>query len=1226
MARMFKDRKFKEYNFRGNSAPREELLPDLVQPLPDHPDVEPPDVEPPDVEPPDVNSDHEGASKTFTSSALSSPSESDSPGGEVTHLLRQASATPTRPTIRPIVFKKRRGVSITGGPHAPSSDVTTGRGRRSTRIKAPRAQFPKKGRVQELKDKGRDQDGDALEPTPLEHLPPFIKEIQILDEKEQAQASVEAEVAIEELANEINLAASFDFKDPLVSSSAQLAQPAQPAHPAHPTRPAEGLPSIASVVDSALDLTLSPPQELNSRGAGVKMETRIAEETWAPSPSSPSPSLSAPAVVSSTPLDSPRVDIEIASADEAQPIEDPESTLLDAEDPPLLLVDRLMPLPVHREPKTLIAPANRGAHPTKPASERSPVPSLPPSPLNAPEPQKGDVVGDDEIKLIQLLNSISGVASWKGLHPTHGEVVIKLAQPEVFSDNPMMWQFDAEIQLHALQQIEHSVIQRALDWGEDHRLQCWFAVMEWIEGPSLADVLKRGPLRTAQGRDLFLSLGEGMAICHRQGVIHRKIQPSHIILTKEGPRLISFQWAGQGEGVDLQRKQQGAYQALGHRPKFLAPEWLDNAQITSAADIYALGATLLSALAPQGQTWRDAPASLQIAIAGALFMDPESRSDANTFALDLRQGDEKYTYQSSSSDPPLSIKLYEVVSKIREDELGWHLIGRPPKGTQGAQEPPDLNPWGQLDEIVEAVERAKRFQPTNEFVGDRPLDRGTSPKEREAILAQRAEALKANQEQLELLQRQLNRREEEQKWKEEAIRATETQLIQREAGLQEEDQRLKALREALETREEEANRRLDEAKRLEEEAIERHQEAQRIEAEAQRLMAEARVLQQSLEAAEEAHIQSMALSEAQLVADMERRHAASAETERERIKAEALRLIETRDQAQETARLERARLEAEEEVKAMTETDERKALEEAYLQEQREAQQLREEQQQKNNGAFRQVIESKKPKIPPPKESEVSEVFIDDLCWRLRFCPPGSAWVGSSDGEGRIEERPRHRVMITKGFWFSEAPITQAMWSTLMDDNPSQHLGGDRPVEGVTWLEAALFCNALSDAQGLDPAYLIEEGRQPIVEWAPDATGYRLPTESEWEYAARAGQRGQRHQYSGGNELDEAGWYSKNASGESAPVGLKESNGWGLLDLSGNVWEWCHDEWLKDSYRKRGTGLIKDPVNYQPRMTPRVVRGGAWYDYASSCRLAHRPGLDVNGGYGVGLRPCLPSG
>ncbi|MDR2020465.1 MAG: formylglycine-generating enzyme family protein, partial [Treponema sp.] len=151
--------------------------------------------------------------------------------------------------------------------------------------------------------------------------------------------------------------------------------------------------------------------------------------------------------------------------------------------------------------------------------------------------------------------------------------------------------------------------------------------------------------------------------------------------------------------------------------------------------------------------------------------------------------------------------------------------------------------------------------------------------------------------------------------------------------------------------------------------------------------------------------------------------------------------------------------------------------------------------------------------------------------------PGGVFWMGSREGAYAANERA-HEVTV-KQFYISETEITQEVWTSVMGSNPSQFPGPDRPVDNVSWFDAVQFCNALSEWERLIPAYAIAGDR---VSWNPGADGYRLPTEAEWEYAARGGGGSAasepltRVYYAGGENADEVGWYDKNSGRASKPV------------------------------------------------------------------------------------------
>ena len=283
------------------------------------------------------------------------------------------------------------------------------------------------------------------------------------------------------------------------------------------------------------------------------------------------------------------------------------------------------------------------------------------------------------------------------------EASLKVVWPHLLNDNPMMWQFDAEIQVRALQELEHPCIPKVLGWEESEVHQAWFVATEWIEGQSLAQYLRRQSMPLELALDTFKPLIDGLKNSHQQGLIHRKVQPSHIILSADGPKFISFQWVDEIGGEDIQRGQQSAYQLFGQKPKYLAPEWLQKALITDAADIYAIAACLLESVAPQAQSWHEAPVSIQASLAGALI-HPDERSDASSFQGST-QCTRHYRYRANNEHEE-DLILHEVVSRIRASELGWHLLAK--ENTQSKTY--SFVPWGEFPEIVEAVERSKRYQ------------------------------------------------------------------------------------------------------------------------------------------------------------------------------------------------------------------------------------------------------------------------------------------------------------------------------------------------------------------------------------------------------------------------------------------------------------------------------------------------------------------------------------
>ena len=216
---------------------------------------------------------------------------------------------------------------------------------------------------------------------------------------------------------------------------------------------------------------------------------------------------------------------------------------------------------------------------------------------------------------------------------------------------------------------------------------------------------------------------------------------------------------------------------------------------------------------------------------------------------------------------------------------------------------------------------------------------------------------------------------------------------------------------------------------------------------------------------------------------------------------------------------------------------------------------------------------------------------------------PGSWMRGATTGPG--DERPAHRVKLTKGFYMGVTEVTQEQWESLMPDNPSRFKGAARPVENVVVADCVEFCKLLTQKERA-------EGK------LPEGAEYRLPTEAEWEYACRAGSEAKYGFGDSDTDLADYAWFSKN-SVRTQPVGKKKANGWGLFDMHGNVWEWCSD-W-KGSYT---ADEAEDPTGAPsgPSYGHRVFRGGSWGSTAAHCRSAARNGCGTSNSRlsGLGFR------
>jgi formylglycine-generating enzyme required for sulfatase activity len=211
--------------------------------------------------------------------------------------------------------------------------------------------------------------------------------------------------------------------------------------------------------------------------------------------------------------------------------------------------------------------------------------------------------------------------------------------------------------------------------------------------------------------------------------------------------------------------------------------------------------------------------------------------------------------------------------------------------------------------------------------------------------------------------------------------------------------------------------------------------------------------------------------------------------------------------------------------------------------------------------------------------------------------PAGAFQMGDLFGVGWDNETPVREVRV-EAFYLGKFPVTQGQWQKVEWENPSAFPKSDmHPVEQVTWADVEDFIRRLNELTAGD---------------AP----FRLPSEAEWEYAARSG--GRRELYAGGDDVDTVAWYGENSRGSTQPVGLKAANGLGIHDMSGNVWEWCRDVYSGSSAPETQRGR-RPPRDGSAR--ERVIRGGSWNLDAWSARCSRRFGFPEDYfGAGLGFR------
>ena len=223
--------------------------------------------------------------------------------------------------------------------------------------------------------------------------------------------------------------------------------------------------------------------------------------------------------------------------------------------------------------------------------------------------------------------------------------------------------------------------------------------------------------------------------------------------------------------------------------------------------------------------------------------------------------------------------------------------------------------------------------------------------------------------------------------------------------------------------------------------------------------------------------------------------------------------------------------------------------------------------------------------INMPRDEYVSlrkTITVGNVSFNMIRVDGGTFMMGATSEQEipKNNEKPVHQVTLSP-YYIGETEVTQELWQAVMGKNPSKFKGSQQPVERVNWEDCLKFIDKLNKKTGLQ---------------------FRMPTEAEWEFAARGGGNSQGFQYSGSNNLADVAWYTDNSNLSTHAVKSKQSNELGIYDMSGNVWEWCQDR-----YRSYNSGSQTNPTGPSSG-SYRVIRGGSWLNFAGICRVAYRDG------------------
>ncbi len=225
------------------------------------------------------------------------------------------------------------------------------------------------------------------------------------------------------------------------------------------------------------------------------------------------------------------------------------------------------------------------------------------------------------------------------------------------------------------------------------------------------------------------------------------------------------------------------------------------------------------------------------------------------------------------------------------------------------------------------------------------------------------------------------------------------------------------------------------------------------------------------------------------------------------------------------------------------------------------------------------------------KLASLSTAELLELKASMVWVEGGKFMMGSNSESARARERPAHWVSLS-GFYIGKTEVTQALFERIMGWNLSYFPCADCPVNNVSWMNVQLFIERLNVASGLE---------------------FHLPSEAQWEYAAKGGQLSESTLYSGSDDINEVAWYAKNSSRKSHPVATKKPNELGLYDMTGNLWEYCQDDLSRRAYQRE---QVLNPVlisNSNPRaVSMKVIRGGGYEFSANESEVFKRDGMTSN--------------